>query len=162
MTGDETRELMRELLLVFPNLSDDAERCRDIRRRLEVYPLQVGKRALDEYFRTSDAKWFELPRLLAVVEKIDRARKENEAEGQRVERAREAREAEATLRDSLHRADEQIARMSDEQVMQAWRPLLERLSGKAREWAEEWGPEKVRRNHMLRLHIADQLSAHSE
>jgi PAS domain-containing protein len=154
MTTDETQAVVHTLTLAFPNLADDVGRCRDISRRLEPYPRDVARQAVDEYIRLGDARWFEISRLMPVVDRMEKQRKERESENLRLRRLHEAKAEEDALRDALNAADEQIARMTDEQVMATWRPLLERLSGKPREWAEQWGPEKVRRNHMLRLKIA--------
>jgi hypothetical protein len=154
MSGPECQQVVGRLLLAFPNLAGDTERCQEVSRKMQQFPYHVALQAVEEYVNHGGDKFLELTRLLAVAYRIFREQKDREANIAKVLERRQERQHHVATSAQLQEADKFIAEMTDDDVMREWRPLLEQMVGFPREWAEQWPAAKVRTNVRFRMKVA--------
>ncbi len=155
MNTQETDVVIRRLVNAFPAGVVSTELAAETGRKLEQFPADVAAKAVDTYIDTSGDTFLVLTKLMVIVYRMAREGQTGLAD---VEKSR-SRQTEIRGRqdelERLKRADALIADMNDDEVAAEWAPILQAMTGKAREWAEKWPIATIRTNRQLRSKMAD-------
>lgn len=153
MTGPEALAITSRLMTLFPALADDEARCAGIMKELEKVSRSAAVRAIEDY-NTLGETLLHMSQLMAIAYRHDRQDAERADAAAKAEQRNRERDDFERQRTHLSDADAIIRDMTDEEVRKEWVPILAKMTGKPREWAEKWPMSVVRTNVQFKLRIA--------
>jgi hypothetical protein len=156
MTLDGGERVMDRILILFPTLVGDPGKQAMLLREMDKFSEQTVMCALDDYVVLGE-KYLNPAQLMAIAFRHDRQQQERDALEERMNRLAAERDSHGQKLVGLASADQVIVDMTDDEVMREWRPVLDGMKGKAREWAEKWPAATIRTNIQFRLKMAQLL-----